>query len=56
MTIINELQLSKELIRFPSVTPRDAGAIKFPSVTPKDAGAIKFLSKKLKKSMLISSN
>ena len=36
MTIIYELQLSKELIRFPSVTP-------------KDAGAIKFLSKKLKK-------
>ncbi len=36
MTIINELQLSKDLIRFPSVTP-------------KDAGAIKFLSKKLKK-------
>ena len=35
MTIINELQLSKELIRFPSITP-------------KDAGAIKFLSKKLK--------
>ncbi len=36
MTIINELQLSKDLI-------------KFPSVTPKDAGAIKFLSNKLKK-------
>ena len=36
MTIINEIQLSKELIRFPSVTP-------------KDAGAINFLSKKLKK-------
>ena len=36
MAIINELQLSKDLI-------------KFPSVTPKDAGAIKFLSKKLKK-------
>ena len=36
MTIINEIQLSKELIRFPSVTPEDAGAIKF-------------LSKKLKK-------
>ena len=36
MTIINELQLSKDLIRFPSVTP-------------KDAGAIGFLSKKLKK-------
>ena len=36
MTIISELQLSKDLIRFPSVTP-------------KDAGAIKFLSQKLKK-------
>ena len=36
MTIINEIKLSKELIRFPSVTP-------------KDAGAIKFLSRKLKK-------
>ena len=36
MTLINELQLSKDLIRFPSVTP-------------KDAGAIRFLSKKLKK-------
>ena len=36
MSIISELQLSKDLIRFPSVTP-------------KDAGAIKFLSKKLKK-------
>jgi len=36
MTIINELQLSKDLI-------------KFPSITPKDAGAISFLSKKLKK-------
>ena len=35
MTLINELQLSKDLIRFPSITP-------------KDAGAIKFLSKKLK--------
>ena len=36
MAIINELKLSKDLIRFPSITP-------------KDAGAIKFLSKKLKK-------
>ncbi len=36
MAIINELQLSKDLI-------------KFPSITPKDAGAINFLSKKLKK-------
>ena len=29
MPIIDELKLSKELIRFPSVTPVDAGAIKF---------------------------
>ena len=36
MAIINELKLSKDLIRFPSITP-------------KDAGAISFLSKKLKK-------
>ena len=36
MALINELKLSKELIRFPSVTPNDAGAIDF-------------LSKKLKK-------
>ena len=36
MTIINELQLSKDLIRFQSITP-------------KDLGAISFLGKKLKK-------
>jgi len=36
MTSINELQLAKELI-------------KFPSVTPIDAGIMKFLEKKLKK-------
>ena len=35
MQLINELTLSKDLI-------------KFPSITPVDAGAIKFLSKKLK--------
>ena len=35
MPNINELDLAKELI-------------KFPSITPKDAGAINFLSKKLK--------
>ena len=29
MKIINELQLAKELIRFPSVTPVDAGVMKF---------------------------
>ena len=36
MKILNELQLAKELI-------------KFPSITPKDAGVMKFLEKKLKK-------
>ena len=36
MAIINELQLAKELI-------------KFPTVTPKDAGVMKFLERKLKK-------
>ena len=35
MAKINELKLAKDLI-------------KFPSITPKDAGAINFLSKKLK--------
>ena len=35
MSSINELKLAKELISFPSITP-------------KDAGAINFLSKKLK--------
>ena len=29
MSNINELKLAKKLIKFPSVTPRDAGAIKF---------------------------
>ena len=29
MEIINELQLAKELIRFPTVTPKDAGVMKF---------------------------
>ena len=38
MTIINELQLSKDLIRFPSVTPKDAGAIKFLSKKLKSLG------------------
>ena len=36
MPKINELQLAKELI-------------KFPSITPVDAGVMKFLEKKLKK-------
>ena len=38
MTIINELQLSKDLIKFPSVTPKDAGAIKFLSNNLKKLG------------------
>ena len=38
MTIINELQLSKDLIRFPSVTPKDAGVIKFLSKKLKQLG------------------
>ena len=29
MSKINELQLAKELIKFPSITPVDAGVIKF---------------------------
>ena len=29
MTNINDLQLAKELIKFPTVTPADAGIIKF---------------------------
>ena len=29
MKILNELQLAKELIRFPTVTPVDAGIMKF---------------------------
>ena len=29
MKILNELQLAKELIKFPSITPVDAGVMKF---------------------------
>ena len=29
MKTLNELQLAKELIRFPSITPLDAGIMKF---------------------------
>ena len=38
MQIIDEVKLSKELIRFPSVTPKDAGAIKFLSRKLKSLG------------------
>ena len=33
MSKINELQLAKELIKFPSVTPIDAGVMKFLEIT-----------------------
>ena len=38
MIKVDELKLSKELIRFPSVTPVDAGAIKFLSKKLKALG------------------
>jgi succinyl-diaminopimelate desuccinylase len=38
MPKINELKLAKELIRFPSITPKDAGAIKFLSKQLKSLG------------------
>ena len=43
MQIINELTLSKDLIKFPSITPVDAGAIKFLSkklIAPASLGVI----------------
>ena len=49
MTIINELKLSKDLIRFPSITPKDAGAIKFLSKKLKNwALIVRFLNLKVK--------
>ena len=49
MTIINELQLAKELIRFPTVTPKDAGVMKFLKRKLKNLGLkLKFLSLKKK--------
>ena len=51
MAIMNEIQLSKELIRFPSITPKDAGAINFLSKQLKKLGFIcKILEFKDKKS------
>ena len=38
MQLINELTLSKDLIKFPSITPVDAGAIKFLSKRLKSLG------------------
>ena len=50
MAIINELKLSKDLIRFPSITPKDAGAIRFLSKKLKRLGFnVKYLNLKTKK-------
>ncbi len=38
MRTINELELAKELIRYPSITPTDAGAINFLSKKLKSLG------------------
>ena len=51
MVYINELKLAKELIRFPSITPRDAGAIDFLSKKLRSLGfKCKILEFKDKKS------
>ena len=51
MQIINELKLAKELIRYPSVTPIDAGAINFLSKKLRSLGfKCKILEFKDKKS------
>ena len=51
MADINELQLAKDLIRFPSITPRDAGAINFLSKKLRKLGfSCKILEFKDKKS------
>ena len=49
MAIINELQLAKELIRFPTVTPKDVGVMKFLERKLKNLGLkLKFLCLKKK--------
>ncbi len=54
MPIIDEIKLSKELIRFPSITPIDAGAIKFLSKKLRSLGfKCKILEFKDKKSKSI---
>ena len=51
MANINELKLAKDLIKFPSITPKDAGAINFLSKQLKSLGfSCKFLVFKDKKS------
>ena len=54
MPNINELKLAKELIRFPSITPEDAGAINFLSKQLRLLGfSCKILEFKDKKSKFI---
>ena len=54
MPVINELKLAKDLIRYPSITPKDAGAINFLSKQLKSLGfKCKVLEFKDKKSMPI---
>ena len=54
MANIDELKLAKDLIKFPSITPEDAGAIKFLSKQLKSLGfTCKILEFKDKKSMPI---
>ena len=38
MQKINELQLAKELIKFPSITPKDAGVMRFLEKKTKETG------------------
>jgi succinyl-diaminopimelate desuccinylase len=53
MPNINELKLARDLIKFPSITPRDAGAINFLSKKLRTLGFnCKILSLKIKKANL----
>ncbi|MAJ86010.1 MAG: succinyl-diaminopimelate desuccinylase [Candidatus Pelagibacter sp.] len=58
MKLFNELSLSKDLIKFPSVTPKDAGAIKFLSKKLKLLGfkctILKFKDKKKKSAPILN--
>ena len=54
MRKINELELAKKLIRYPSITPKDAGAINFLSKQLRSLGfKCKILEFKDKKSSFI---
>ena len=57
MPKINELELAKELIRYPSITPKDAGAINFLSKQLRSLGfKCKILEFKDKKSKPIKTS